>query len=185
MRKLLSLILCISLFACICGCDSKPAAESSVTETSASATTSAMSNEDLYETVISFAEMYTNAYSAYVTNKVGKVDTITRKNAKSPAGKDCTAIYQVSEDKNFKTLVLEIDEGKKLTFEEYDKFTDGSFLVTRSEFINDKLDKTSEYWVADSKAFYLDRENKTTVETDIGSLGIYDNFEIIEQTYGK
>ena len=185
MRKLLSIILCISMFACICGCSSKPDSSDAGSEASTSATESVMTNEELYNTIVSFAEMYSNAFTTYVTNKVGKVDTKIDNNAKTPAGKSCTAIFQCSEDKAFENLVLEIKDGNNLTYEEYDKFTDGSFFVTRSEYVNDKFQKSTEYWVADQKAFYVDREKKTTVETDISALGIYDNFEIIEQTYGK
>lgn len=184
MRKLLSLILCISVFACICGCNSKPEASETGTEVSASTTESAMSNEDLYNTVISYADMYSASFSTYIENNLGKVDTKINEKAKSPSGKSCTAIFQRSEDKAFENLVLEIRDGKNLTYEEYDKFTDKSFLVTRSEYVNDKFQKATEYWVTDHKAFFLDRENKTTVETEIAALGIYDNFEIIEQTYG-
>lgn len=186
MRKLLSLLLCLSLFACIWGCDNKPGtADSNAETTAASATESVMTNEDLYQTVTAFADMYTKSFTAYVSNKMGKLDTNTLENIKNPAGKKCTAIFQCSEDKAFRTLVFEIKEGKNITYEEYDRFTDGSFLVTRSEYVDNKLSKTSEYWVADQKAFYLDHDNKTVVEKDISTLGIYDNFEIIEQIYGK
>lgn len=184
MRKLLSVILCISIFACICGCSSNPDSSDAGSEASASATESVMSNEDLYKTIVSFAEMYSNSFTAYVNNKIGKIDTKIDNNAKNPAGKSCTAIFQRSEDKAFVNLVFEIKEGNNLTYEEYNKFTDNSFFVTRSEYVNDKFQKATEYWVTDHKAFYVDRENKTTVEKDIASIGIYDNFEIIEQTYG-
>lgn len=185
MRKLLSLLLCLSLFACIWGCDSKPAETTAASEAATSATESVMTNEDLFETVTAFADMYSKSFTTYISNKIGKIDTNTVKKAKNPAGKDCTAIYQCSEDKAFRTLVFEIKEGNKLTYEEYDRFTDGSFFVSRSEYIDNKLTKTSEYWVADQKAFYVDREKKTVIETEPASVGIYDNFEIIEQTYGK